>query len=272
MVVKIGTSSLTYDNGKINLHRMDILCRVLSDLRNRDMDVLLVTSGAIAVGTGRLGLPERPGETAKRQALAAIGQCELMYLYDRTFAEYGQVAAQVLLTKSVTSDPRSRLNVQNTFRALLRMGVIPVVNENDTVETAELEGEHFGDNDMLSAIVAEIMSADALLILTDTDGLYDSDPRENPAARIIPYVARVTPEIEALAGSGGTSRGTGGMATKVRAAQYATERGIECHIFNGNQVKKLYGLIKGDCIGTKFKAVNTAPGHFAQTRQRGERA
>lgn len=252
IVVKIGTSSLTYENGKINLHRMDMLCRVLTDLRNRGTEVLLVTSGAIGVGYGRMGLSERPTDTTKRQALAAIGQCDLMYMYDRTFGDYGQVAAQVLLTKDVTDDPHSRVNVQNTLRELLEMGVIPVINENDTVETAELEGEHFGDNDMLSAIVADIVRADALLILTDIDGLYDSDPRENPAAEVIPFVREITEEIEALAGGVGSQRGTGGMITKLRAAKYATKRGIVCHLLNSSQVKSLYRLLQGENVGTKF--------------------
>lgn len=252
IVVKIGTSSLTYENGKINLHRMDMLCRILTDLRNRGTEVLLVTSGAIGVGYGRMGLSERPTDTAKRQALAAIGQCELMYMYDRTFGDYGQVAAQVLLTKDITDEPHSRVNVQNTFRELLEMGVIPVINENDTVETAELEGEHFGDNDMLSAIVADIVKADALLILTDIDGLYDSDPRENPSAEVIPFVREITPEIEDLAGGAGSQRGTGGMTTKLRAAKYATQRGIVCHLLNSSQVKMLYRLFQGENVGTKF--------------------
>ena len=252
VVVKIGTSSLTYENGKINLHRMDSLCRVLTDLRNRGMEVLLVTSGAIGVGFGRMGLTRRPTETQKRQALAAIGQCELMYMYDRTFGDYGQAAAQVLLTKEVTDAPVSRKNVENTLEELLQMGVIPVINENDTVETAELEGEHFGDNDMLSAIVAEIVGADALLILTDTEGLYNMDPRKHPEAEIIPFVPEITAEIEALAGGEGTQRGTGGMTTKLRAAKYVTLRGISCHIFHGKRVKKLYGWLEGEALGTMF--------------------
>ena len=254
VVFKIGTSSLTYESGKINLHRMDILCRVLTDLRSRGMEVLLVTSGAISVGCGRMGLSERPTDTAKRQALAAVGQCDLMYMYDRTFGDYGQPAAQVLLTKSVTDDPKSRENVQNTFRELLEMGVIPVINENDTVETAELEGEHFGDNDMLSAIVAEIVEADALIILTDIDGLFDDDPRTNPNAKIIPFVEEITAEIEALAGGAGSKRGTGGMATKLRAAKHAVSKGIVCHLLGGAQVKKIYGLLHGEELGTKFNA------------------
>ena len=268
IVIKIGTSSLTYENGKINLHRMDNLCRVLTDLRSRGLEVLLVTSGAIAVGFGHVGLKEVPRDTSKRQALAAIGQCELMYMYDRTFGDYGQIAAQVLLTKDITDDPQSRINVQNTLHELLHMGAIPVINENDTVETAELEGEHFGDNDILSAIVAEIISADALLIMTDTDGLYDCDPRIHTHAQIIPHVAEITPEIELLAGGKGTKRGTGGMATKLRAAKYATEHGIECHVFNSSHIKKLYGLIKGEGLGTRFVAKTAQLEHCAGSRNK----
>ena len=252
LVVKIGTSSLTYDNGKINLHRMDMLCRVLTDLRSRGTEIILVTSGALSVGCGSMGLEKRPTATSQRQALAAIGQCELMYMYDRTFGDYNQHVGQVLLTKSVTDDPKSRTNVQNTLGELLKRGVIPVINENDTVETTELEGEHFGDNDMLSAIVAEIIQADALLILTDTEGLYDKDPRGNPDAKIIPLVENVTPEIEALAGGAGSNRGTGGMATKLRAAKHAASFGITCHLMNGAKTKKIYSLLDGAEIGTKF--------------------
>ena len=254
LVIKIGTSSLTYENGKLNLRKMDELCRTLTDLKNSGREIILVTSGAIGVGVGKMGLSKRPEETAKKQALAAIGQCELMFMYDKFFGEYNQTAAQILLTKNVTDMPRSRLNVQNTFEELLSMGVIPVINENDTVETAELEGEHFGDNDMLSAIVSSVVSADALVILTDTDGLYDSDPRTNENAQIIRHVQKVTDEIELLAGGKGSSRGTGGMSTKVKAARYVTEHGISCFVINGGRMKNLYDLTEHKEIGTCFWA------------------
>ncbi len=215
-VVKVGTSTLTYENGRVNLRRMECLCRALADLQNAGKRLVLVSSGAIGVGMGKLGLKSRPAETEKKQALAAVGQCELMFLYDKFFGEYNQTVAQVLLTAGVVHDGRGRHNVENTFRELLTMGTIPIVNENDTVETSELEGQNFGDNDTLSAVVAELIAADFLVILTDTDGLYDSDPRKNPAAKLIPRVEKITPEIEVLAGGAGSSRGTGGMGEKSR--------------------------------------------------------
>ena len=175
VVVKVGTSSLTYENGKLNLRRMETLCKVLTDLQNAGRQVVLVTSGAIGVGMGKLGQTRRPTETEKKQALAAVGQCELMFMYDKLFGEYNQMVAQVLLTGDVVEQPRSRRNVENTFRELIELGIIPVVNENDTVAIDELVGSHFGDNDTLSAVVAQLVEADALVILTDIDGLYDSD-------------------------------------------------------------------------------------------------
>ena len=256
IVVKVGTSTLTYDSGKLNLRRMEELCRTLSDLQNSGRQIVLVSSGAIGVGVGKLGLPKRPEDTAGRQAAAAVGQCELMFLYDKLFGEYNHVVAQVLLTADVTADEQRCRNVQNTFGELLRLGVIPVVNENDTVETSELEGEHFGDNDTLSAIVAKLTGAQGLVILTDIDGLYDADPRRNPGARLIHTVREITPEIEALAGGAGSSRGTGGMATKVKAAKYAGAYGIPCAIVNGNSPANLYGVLNGDEVGTVFCCEN----------------
>ena len=252
VVVKVGTSTLTYENGKMNLRRMESLCKVLSDLQNSGREIILVTSGAIGVGVGKLGLTERPQETEKKQALAAIGQCELMFLYDKFFGEYDHTVAQVLLTADVVDFPRGRENVQNTFRELLSMGAIPVVNENDTVETQELEGKNFGDNDTLSAVVAGLCGAQGLIILTDIDGLYDGDPRKNPAARRIPRVEEVTPQLEALAGGAGSSRGTGGMATKLKAAKLAKSQGIPTAIVSGSDLKSMYRLLEGEDAGTLF--------------------
>ena len=252
LVVKVGTSTLTYENGKVNLRRLERLCRTLSDLQNAGRKLVLVSSGAIGVGMGKLGLPQRPEETEKKQALAAIGQCELMFLYDKFFGEYGHTVAQVLLTADVVDFPRGRENVQNTFRELLSMGVIPVVNENDTVETQELEGKNFGDNDTLSAVVAGLCGAQGLIILTDIDGLYDSDPRKNPQARRIPRVEEVTPQLEALAGGAGSSRGTGGMATKLKAAKLAKSQGIPTAIVSGSDLKSMYRLLEGEDVGTLF--------------------
>ncbi len=253
-VVKVGTSTLTYENGRVNLRRMECLCRALADLQNAGKRLVLVSSGAIGVGMGKLGLKSRPAETEKKQALAAVGQCELMFLYDKFFGEYNQTVAQVLLTAGVVHDDRGRHNVENTFRELLTMGTIPIVNENDTVETSELEGQNFGDNDTLSAVVAGLIAADFLVILTDTDGLYDSDPRKNPAARLIPRVENITPEIETLAGGAGSSRGTGGMATKLRAAKMAGAKGIPCAVVSGADMENLYRLLEGKPAGTLFAA------------------
>lgn len=253
-VVKVGTSTLTYENGRVNLRRMEGLCRALADMQNSGKRLVLVSSGAIGVGMGKLGLESRPAETEKKQALAAVGQCELMFLYDKFFGEYNQTVAQVLLTAGVVHDDRGRHNVENTFRELLMMGAIPIVNENDTVETSELEGQNFGDNDTLSAVVAGLVAADFLVILTDIDGLYDSDPRKNPAARLIPRVEEITPEIEALAGGAGSSRGTGGMATKLRAAKMAGAEGIPCAVVSGADMGNLYKLLEGEPAGTLFLA------------------
>ena len=254
LVVKVGTSTLTYDNGKVNLHRLEELCRTLSDLQNSGKKLVLVSSGAIGVGVGKLGLFKRPEETEKKQALAAVGQCELRFLYDKFFGEYNHMVAQVLLTADVVHRERSRINVQNTFAELLKLGVIPVVNENDTVETSELEGKNFGDNDTLSAVVAQLVGAQGLVILTDIDGLYDADPRMKPDAKLIHHVTEITPEIEALAGGAGSSRGTGGMATKLKAAKLAGESGIPCAVISGGEMQNLYRLMSGETVGTVFSA------------------
>ncbi len=254
LVVKVGTSTLTYENGKVNLRRLERLCRTLSDLQNAGRKLVLVSSGAIGVGMGKLGLPQRPEETEKKQALAAIGQCELMFLYDKFFGEYDHTVAQVLLTADVVDFPRGRENVQNTFRELLSMGVIPVVNENDTVETQELEGKNFGDNDTLSAIVAELCRADLLVLLSDIDGLYDADPKTHPDAKLLHQVTELTPEILEMAGGAGSWRGTGGMATKLSAARIAMEAGCDMVITNGKRMEDLYGIAEGKDIGTRFLA------------------
>lgn len=252
VVVKIGTSTLTYENGKLNLRRIEYLCRTLSDLQNSGRRIVLVSSGAIGVGVGKLGLARRPDETAKKQALAAVGQCELMFIYDKFFGEYHQNVAQVLLTADVTARESSRTNVVNTFSELLSMGIIPIVNENDTVAVDELEGRNFGDNDTLSAIVASLVGADALVILTDIDGLYDKNPKTCPDAKRIPLVRAITDEVRAMAGGAGSSRGTGGMATKIRAAQVAAESHIPTVILAGDDPENLYRVFEGEDIGTVF--------------------
>ena len=252
VVVKIGTSTLTYENGKLNLRRIEYLCRTLSDLQNSGRRIVLVSSGAIGVGVGKLGLARRPDETAKKQALAAVGQCELMFIYDKFFGEYHQNVAQVLLTADATARENSRTNVVNTFSELLSMGIIPIVNENDTVAVDELEGRNFGDNDTLSAIVASLVGADALVILTDIDGLYDKNPKTCPDAKRIPLVRAITDEVRAMAGGAGSSRGTGGMATKIRAAQVAAESHIPTVILAGDDPENLYRVFEGEDIGTVF--------------------
>lgn len=250
LVVKVGTSTLTYETGKTNIRRMMKLCSVLSDLHNSGIDVVLVTSGAIGVGVGKLGLPEKPKDIPGRQAAATVGQCELMFMYDKFFGEYGQKIGQLLVTKSDFEDKERRTNLTNTFEKLFEYGAIPVVNENDSVATEEIV---YGDNDSLSAIVASLIGADGLVILTDTDGLFDGNPTENPDARLIPVVDKIDSSITAICGSAGTNRGTGGMITKVHAAEIATKCGIATVVMNGSAPQDLYKLIDGRQCGTFFK-------------------
>lgn len=254
IVIKVGTSTLTYENGKANLRRIDKLCKVLSDLHNQGREIILVSSGAIGVGMGKTGLPKKPDSTPEKQALAAIGQCELMFMYDKLFGEYNNMVAQVLLTRDAVDSEHRKENVLNTFNTLLSMGIIPIVNENDTVAIDELEGHNFGDNDMLSAIVAKLVSADALVILTDIDGLYDSDPRKNKDAKRIERVEKITEEIENMAGGSGSNRGTGGMTTKVMAAKYVTEAGIDCFVICGDEPQRIYDVTDEKSVGTRFCA------------------
>ena len=251
IVVKIGTSTLTYENGKPNLHRFEQLARIVSDFKNRGKEVILVSSGAISVGVSRLGLSARPNTTKEKQAVSAVGQCSLMSLYDRAFAEFGYTAAQILLDRSVTEDAHRAQNVINTFDALLEMNAIPIVNENDSTSIEEIE---FGDNDNLSATVAVMVRADALVILTDIDGLYDSDPKENSNAKLIPIVEEITEDMYTSAGGAGSNRGTGGMATKLDAAGKATQSGIDVVIAKGDQPGILYKVFAGEGIGTHFLA------------------
>lgn len=253
-VVKVGTSTLTYENGKINYRRIEALCKVISDLQNSGEQIMLVSSGAIGVGMGKAGLVKRPSENRKKQALAAIGQCELMYMYDKLFGEYNHSVAQILLTRYAVETEQKRQNVINTIDELLNMNIIPIINENDTVAIDELDGNNFGDNDMLSAIVAGLVNADRLIILTDIDGLYDSNPRVNPDARKLHIIDNITKDIFDMAAGTGSNRGTGGMITKLQAADYATKRGVEVHIINGSNPENLYDVTDGKSIGTKFLA------------------
>lgn len=253
LVVKVGTSTITYENGKLNLLRIERLIRVLSDFRNRGLDVVLVTSGAISVGVSKLGLAQQPVDMARKQAAAAVGQCELMFLYDRLFNEYGHTAAQVLLTRDVVEIDLSRQNVINTLNTLLSLGVIPVVNENDTVATDEIDHSGvFGDNDTLSAVVASLINADILVLLSDIDGLYDKDPRVYDDAKLIPVVYGIDDKLRQLAGGAGTDRGTGGMATKIAAAELATAHGVGMVITNGENPDILREIMDGRIKGTVF--------------------
>lgn len=250
MVIKVGTSTLTYDTGLINLRRIEVLSRVLSDIKNKGIKPILVSSGAIGVGVGKLGLSERPNTTSEKQAVAAIGQVELMKIYSKFFGEYGTTVAQVLLTKDVLDGEFREANAKNTFKTLLNLGVVPIVNENDTISTYEIE---FGDNDSLSAYVAQLVNADTLVILTDIDGLYDSDPHTNKDAKLIEYVENVTEELFECAGGTGTKRGTGGMKTKLNAVTVANAVGTDVIITNGKNPEVLYKIADGEKVGTFFK-------------------
>lgn len=251
IVVKVGTSTLTYDTGKINIRRLSKLAQVLSDLKNAGREVALVTSGAIGVGVGKLGLKERPHDIPGRQAAATVGQCELMFLYDKFFGEYGNITGQLLVTRDDFENDERHTNLHNSFMKLFEYGAIPIVNENDSIAVEEIV---FGDNDSLSAHIAKIVDADLLIILTDIDGLFSSNPREDENAVLIHSVDEINDEILAIAGGSGTSRGTGGMVTKLHAAQIATEAGIDTVVMNGSDPEDIYKLLDGRQIGTLFKA------------------
>ncbi len=251
IVIKIGTSTLTHENGSTNLRRIEALCRIVSDIMNSGEEIILVSSGAIGMGVGKLGLRARPSDIAGKQACAAVGQCELMYEYDKLFGEYNHTVAQILLTAPDLSCDDRREKFENTVERLIELGVLPIINENDTVATEEIV---FGDNDTLAAKVAVTVGADLLILLSDIDGLYTADPRKDKNATLIAEVKEIDEKIEALAGSAGSNRGTGGMETKIRAAKIATERGCDMIIANGSSPELLYEIIEGKSIGTKFFA------------------
>ncbi|MDR0917067.1 MAG: glutamate 5-kinase [Oscillospiraceae bacterium] len=255
IVFKVGTSTLCHSGRGLNYRNIELLARALADVKNAGHEVTLVSSGAIGTGLAKLNLPERPRELRLKQAIAAVGQLELMHIYDKYFGEYGATVAQILLTFSDTGSERRRANLIGTFDALFSLGVIPVVNENDSVAFEEIESHSvFGDNDTLSATVAVMVRAEKLVILTDTDGLYDSDPHANPDARLITVVDAITSEIEALAGGAGSNLGTGGMATKIQAAKIATAAGCEVVIMNGSAPDNIYRAVNGLPVGTLFRA------------------
>lgn len=257
IVVKIGSSSLTHEEtGALNLTKLEILVRELSDLRNMGKDVILVSSGAIAVGTKAVGMESKPDEIARKQACAAIGQAKLMMIYQKLFSEYGQMAAQILMTKNTMVDNLSRKNALNTFQELLKLGAIPIVNENDTVSTYEMR---FGDNDTLSAIVAALVGADLLILLSDIDGLFTDDPNQNPNAKFIDIVETLDDHLMNMGkDSSSSSVGTGGMATKLVAAKIATSAGTDMVIANGEDFHVLHKIVQGRNHGTLFLAKSDA--------------
>lgn len=249
IVIKVGTSTITYDNGKRNFSQIDRLAREISDLQNQGKEMILVTSGAVAVGVDRMGLPGKPKTIPGKQAAAAVGQGVLMHTYEKFFADYGQIVAQVLITKTEAIDRHRYTNTRNTFMELMRQRVIPIVNENDVVALDELK---IGDNDNMSALVAGIVDADLVIILSDVDGLYTANPQTHPDAVIVPEVVEITPEIEASAGGVGSARGTGGMATKIQAAKAATSSGIHLVIASGTEKNAITRVLQGEELGTLF--------------------
>lgn len=252
IVIKVGTSTLTYSTGRLNLKRINRLAWMISDLRNQGKEVILVSSGAVAVGVNRLGLTERPSDIIGRQAASAVGQAALMQIYENFFNEYNQKVAQILLTKDVVEHEVRKINAQNTFFKLISLGVIPIVNENDTVSTEELDFS-FSENDTLSAYVACVTNSDVLIMLSDIDGLYDSDPKTNPDAKIIPYIDIINDDVLKYAGGSQSIFGTGGMASKLSAANMAAKYGIDTVIASGDDPAIVFDIMNGINIGTYFK-------------------
>ena len=250
IVVKVGTSTLTYATGRLNIRHVEKLCKVLSDLKNAGNEVILVSSGAIGMGVGKLNLGSRPQDMPSKQACAAVGQCELMYTYDKLFSEYSHTVAQLLVTaEDLQGEGERHVNFSNTIQRLLELSTLPIINENDTVSTGEIA---VGDNDTLGALVAVSVSAELLIVLTDIDGLYTADPRKDPSAELVPEVRELTPEILASAGGKGTALSTGGMATKLSAARICMEKGKDMIIVNGDNPEILYDVAEGKKVGTRF--------------------
>lgn len=254
IVVKVGTSTLTNDIGQNDLRSFDRIACVLADVQNMGYEIILVSSGAIAVGANKLRMKARPASMRLKQAAAAVGQCSIMYLYDKFFNDYDKTTAQILLNAEDMEIEEKKENLTNTFDTLLEMGIIPVVNENDSVSYTEIESEDrlFGDNDMLSAVVAVLCRAQKLVILSDIDGFYDSDPRLHPGAKLIERIESIDEGVLSLAGGAGSRRGTGGMRTKILAARLAMAQGIDTIITNGKNPAALYDIIRGGNVGTLF--------------------
>lgn len=249
VVIKIGTSTLAHSTGRINIKRVEELCKVMSDLKNAGNEIILVSSGAIGMGVGKLGLTERPSDIPTKQAAAAVGQCELMYVYDKLFSEYNHTVAQILVTGEDIEHIDRRCNFENTMRRLLELGVLPIVNENDSVSTSEIE---IGDNDTLGAVVATTVEADLLIILSDIDGLFTADPHTDKNAKLLHKVEKITADIENMIGGAGSKLGTGGMFTKIKAAKMTTVKGIDMVIANGDNPDILYDIFDGKEVGTRF--------------------
>ena len=249
VVIKIGTSTLAHSTGRLNIRRVEELCKVMSDLKNAGNEIILVSSGAIGMGVGKLSLSSRPTDIPTKQAAAAVGQCELMYVYDKLFSEYNHTVAQILITGEDIEHTDRRANFENTMRRLLELGVLPIVNENDSIATDEIV---IGDNDTLGAIVATTLEADLLVILSDIDGLFTADPHKDKNAVLLHTVSEITPEIEAMIGGAGSNLGTGGMFTKIKAAKMTTAKGTDMVIANGNDPDILYDIIEGKDVGTRF--------------------
>ncbi len=249
IVIKVGTTTLAHKSGLLNIRRVEELCKVMSDLKNAGNEIILVSSGAIGMGVGKLSLSGRPEDIPTTQAAAAVGQCELMYTYDRLFSEYNHTVAQILITGEDTEDEKRRGNFVNTVRRLLELNALPIINENDSIATEELV---IGDNDTLGAIAATALDAELLIILSDINGLYTADPRKNPDAVLLKRVTEITSDIEKMTGGAGSRLGTGGMTTKLNAARIAMAAGIDMVIANGSDPKILYDIIAGKEVGTRF--------------------
>ena len=249
IVIKIGTSTLAHPTGHLNIRLVEQLCKVVSDIKNAGHEVILVSSGAIGMGVGKLGLHTRPSDIPTKQAAAAVGQCELMYTYDKLFSEYNHTVAQLLITGDDVASQNRHANFRNTLNRLLELEALPIINENDTVATDEIV---IGDNDTLAAIVAESVGADKLILLSDIDGLYTADPHKDPDAKLLDFVSEITDEIRALGGGSAGSQGTGGMATKLRAAEICLGAGCDMVITNGKRPDDLYSILDGRSVGTTF--------------------